>query len=64
MSDFRQTHSTLRNETQIVCYCVRKVTGIKGTAEHNLGVKVTSECTGLTLKLFFISSQRTGAKNS
>jgi hypothetical protein len=32
--------------------------------EYNLGVEVTSECTGLTLKLFSISSQRTGAENS
>jgi len=32
--------------------------------EYNLGVKVTSECTGLTLQLFSISLQRRGAENS
>jgi len=46
------------------CYCTRKVAGIKGTVENNLGIEVTSECTSLTLNLFFISSQKTGAENS
>jgi hypothetical protein len=47
-----------------LCYCTGKAAGIQGTVEHNLGIEVTSECTGLTLNLFFISSQRTGAENS
>jgi hypothetical protein len=45
-------------------YCTGKVAGIRGTVKHNLGIEVTIECTGLTLNLFFISSQRTGAENS
>jgi hypothetical protein len=32
--------------------------------EHNLGIEVTSEYTGLTLDLFSVSSQRTEAENS
>jgi hypothetical protein len=47
-----------------LCYCTRKVAGTKGTVKHNLGTEVTSECTGLTLNLFFIRSQRKEAENS
>ena len=58
MSEFRQTHSKLRNENlKRFCSTVLEnlqniSVGIKGTVEHNLGIVVTSEYTGLTLNLF------------
>jgi len=59
----RTVHYGMKLYTDL-CYCTRKAAGIKENVEHNLGIEITSECTGLTLNLFFNSSQRTGAENS
>jgi hypothetical protein len=36
-----------------LCYCARKVAGIKETVENNLVIEVTIECASLTSKFIF-----------